>query len=176
MSRWLTQFRLTLRSLFNRQRVDQELDEELQDHLEREIQERLKYGVSPDEARYAALRAMGAMEKSKDESRDARRVNFIDELVRDLHYAGRSMRRSPGFVALAVLIMALGIGANTVVFSVVNAVLLKPLEYRDPDRIVALSGTVSEARSGLQSQISIIDFQDWHDQSLSFDAMAYYAA
>src|SRR5947208_1040025 len=89
--------------------------------------------------------------------------------------AGRNLRRSPGFTVLAVLIMALGIGANTAVFSVVNAVLLKPLSYRDPDRIVTLSASLTsrEPATALSKQVSIPDFQDWHDQSSSFDAMAY---
>ena len=107
-----------------------------------------------------------------------RRVNFIDDFLQDLSYAGRNLRRSPGFATLAVLIMALGIGANTAVFSVVNAVLLKPLSYRDPDRIVTLSNysTSREARTALSKQVSVPDFQDWHDQSSSFDAMAYYSS
>jgi predicted permease len=179
MSRWITQFRLTLRSVFRRELADLELDEELQEHLQREIEEGLKSGLAPEEARYAALRAMGAIAKSKEESRDMRRVNFIDNLLRDLRYAGRSMRRNPGFAALAILIMALGIGANTAVFSVVNAVLLRPLSYRDPDRIVTLStrvtaGSADAGQSSLDEQISIPNFQDWHDQSSSFEAMAYY--
>ncbi|HKE21099.1 MAG TPA: ABC transporter permease [Bryobacteraceae bacterium] len=110
-----------------------------------------------------------------------RRLNGIDDFMKDLRYAGRSLRRSPGFAALAVLIMALGIGANTAVFSVVNAVLLRPLAYRDPDRIVTLSSTRIEAASGArrppQSQLGPVsgpDFWDWHDRSSSFEAMAYY--
>jgi len=179
MSRWFTQLRLTLRSIFRKDRIDQELDEELQEHLQREIEEGLKTGLALEEARYAALRAMGAIAKSKEDSRDARRVNFIDDFFRDLQYATRSMRRSPGFAALAVLIMALGIGANTAVFSVVNAVLLRPLSYRDPDRIVTLStrviaGSADSGQSSLDEQISIPNFQDWHDQSSFFEAMAYY--
>jgi len=181
MSRWLTQLRLAFRSVFRRKRVDQELDEELQYHLQREIDEGLTTGLTPEEARYAALRTMGAIAKSKEESRDMRRVNFIDDLLRDLRYACRSLRRSPGFAALAVFIMALGIGANTAVFSVVNAVLLKPLSYRNPDRIVILSTrvTTSAADAGqvsLDEQVSIPNFQDWHDQSSSFEAMAYYGS
>jgi putative ABC transport system permease protein len=176
MSRWLTQFRLALRSVFLRKRVDQELDEELQYHLERQIREELNAGLTPEGARYAASRAMGGITKSKEECRDMRRVNFIDDFLRDLGYAGRNLRRSPGFATLAVLIMALGIGANTAVFSVVNAVLLKPLSYRDPDRIVTLSNfsTSREAPTALSTQVSVPDFQDLHDQSSSFEAMAYY--
>jgi predicted permease len=178
MSRWLTQFRLALRSVFLRKRIDQELDEELQYHLERQIREGLNTGLTPEEARYAASRAMGGITKSKEECRDMRRVNFIDDLLRDLRYAGRNLRRSPGFAALAILIMALGIGANTAVFSVVNAVLLKPLSYRDPERIVTLSNfsTSREAPTALSKQVSVPDFQDWHDQSSSFEAMAFYSS
>src|SRR5882762_7558416 len=178
MPRWLTQLRLAFRSVFRRKRVDQELDEELQYHLQREMDEGLTTGLAPEEARSAALRAMGAIAKNKEECRDMRRVNFIDDLLCDLRYAGRSLRRSPGFAALAVLIMALGIGANTAVFSVVNAVLLKPLAYRDPDRIVTLSGssTTGGAPTALSKPVSILDFRDWHDQSASFDAMAYYSS
>jgi predicted permease len=177
MPRWFTQFRLTCRSIFRKKRVDQELDEELQYHLERQTAEGLNAGLAPEESRHAARRAMGAITKSKEECRDMRRVNFIDNLLRDLQYAGRNLRRSPGFATLAVLIMALGIGANTAVFSVVNAVLLKPLSYREPDRIVTLTNplTTGPALTALGVKlVSILNFQDWHDQSSSFEAMAYY--
>src|SRR5712692_11887125 len=92
----------------------------------------------------------------------------------DLKFALRSLCKNPGFTLLAVLVMALGIGANTAVFSVVNAVLLKPLTYRDPDRIVALSSLWRA--SGAHGQTSGPDFHDWHDQSSAFDAVAYYGA
>jgi putative ABC transport system permease protein len=176
MSRWFTQIRLAVRSLFRRPQADRELDEEFQYHLERQIEENLHRGLPPEEARYAAMREMGAIAKSKEECRDMRRVNYIDDLLRDLRYAGRNLLRSPGFTALAVLIMALGIGANTAVFSVVNTVLLKPLAYRDPDRIVTLSNfsRTGEAATALPEPVSIPDVQDWHHQSSSFEAMAYY--
>jgi putative ABC transport system permease protein len=104
-----------------------------------------------------------------------RRVNFVDDLLRALRYAGHNLRRCPGFAALAILIMALGIGANTAVFSVVSAVLLKPLSYRGPERIVTLSNfsTSREAPTAVSKQVSVPDSQDWLDQSLSFEAMAY---
>ncbi|HEX4136952.1 MAG TPA: ABC transporter permease [Bryobacteraceae bacterium] len=177
MSRGLQRLRLTLRSVFRRNRVDEELDEELQYHLERLIADGVNSGLTPEGARYGALRAMGGIMKSREECRDMRHVNFIDDLARDLRYAGRSLRRSPGFSALAALIMALGIGANTAVFSVVNAVLLKPLSYRDPDRIVSLTNplTTGESHTALGARlVSIPNFQDWRDQSSSFEAMAYY--
>ena len=106
------------------------------------------------------------------------RMYYLDDLVRDLRYAARNLHRSPGFATLAVLIMALGIGASTAVFSVVNAVLLKPLSYRDPDRIVSLSNfsTSREAPTALSKQVSVPDFQDLQDQSSSFEAMAYYSS
>jgi hypothetical protein len=91
----------------------------------------------------------------------------------DLKFALRSLRKNPGFTLLAIVVMALGIGANTAVFSVVNAVLLKPLAYRNPDRIVTLSSLWR--KSGGHGRVSAPDFHDWHDQSTAFAAMAYYA-
>src|SRR5436309_7219467 len=162
-SRWFRQLTLRLRTLFQRNRVERELEEEFQFYIEQRIELEIARGLSPDEARSVALRAMDGVEQRKEECRDMRRVNYIDDLLRDLRYAARNLRRSPGFATLAVLIMALGIGANTAVFSVVNAVLLKPLSYRDPDRIVALSNssTTREAATSLSKQISIPDFGDW---------------
>src|SRR5215510_7217583 len=153
---WFYTIPLRLRSLFRRSQVEQELDEELRYHIDRQIEEHIAKGMKPEEARYAALRALGGIEQRKEECRDMRRVNYFDDLLRDLRYAGRNLRRNPGFAALSILIMALGIGANTAVFSVVNAVLLRPLSYRDPDRIVTLTNasTTSEAPTALSKQVS----------------------
>ena len=176
--RALDKIRLRLQSLFRRRRVDRELEDEFRFHLDQLVEEEIAAGVAAEEARRSALRKMGGITQFQEESRDMRRVNYIDDLLRDVRYAARNLRRSPGFATLVVLIMALGIGANTAVFSVVNAVLLKPLSYQDPDRIVTLSDSwrTGEAPTDLSKQVSILNFQDWHDQSSSFEAMAYYAS
>src|SRR5438093_11440601 len=171
--RWFRRLTLRLRTLFQRNRVERELEEEFQFYIEQRIELEIAKGLSPEEARSVALRAIDGVEQRKEECRDMRRMNYVDDLMRDLRYAGRAMRRNPGFAALAVLIMALGAGANTAVFSVVNAVLLRPLSYRDPDRIVTLTNrpTTDEATTGLGIRlVSIPNFQDWHDQNSSFEA------
>ena len=151
---------------------------ELQFHLDQLTDENIAAGMPPKEARRMAHITMGSVTHFEEGCRDMRRVNYVEDLLRDLRYALRNLRRSPGFAALAILIMALGIGANTAVFSVVHAVLLKPLAYRDADRIVALtnSSITRESPTALSKQVSIPDLQDWRGQSASFDAMAYYVS
>ncbi len=171
----MRQIRLFLRSLFQRRQVDRELDEEMQYHLDMQIQEGIDRGLTPEEARFAARQSMGAMTQNIERCRDTRRLNILDDPARDLRYALRAMRQRPGFTALAVSIMALGIGANTAVFSTVNAVLLKPLPFADPDRIVALTYAQGQDAAYI-GQIAIPDFEDWRNQSASFEALAYYGA
>lgn len=165
--------------LWHRERLEKDLDAELRFDYERRVEENVRSGMDASEARRSARLEFGGMEQVKEDCRDARGQNFIDDLSRDLRYAARSLRRNPGFAVLAVLIMALGIGANTAVFSVVNAVLLRPLAYHDPDRIVTLSTRLSQGPpevgySSIDEQVSIPNCQDWRDQSSSFEAMAYY--
>jgi len=172
LEHWWYTIPLRLRSLLRRDRVEQELDDEIRFHLERQIAEDVAHGVPPDEARRAAIRAFDGIEVRREECRDMRQINFFDYLAQDCCYALRSLSRNSGFTLLAIVVMALGIGANTAVFSVVNAVLLKPLPYRDPDRMVTLS--TAGRKDNSRSYVSAPDFYDWHDQSKSFAAMAYY--
>src|SRR5437867_2510327 len=128
------------RILFHRRagRFDRELDEELRFHLQKQIEDNLKAGMTPAEARYAALRIFGGVEQIREECRDTRPARFIEELWHDLRYGLRMLRNNTGFTAVAIVTLALGIGANTAIFSLINAVLIRSLPVSRPEQLVLL--------------------------------------
>jgi predicted permease len=136
LERWIYTVPLRLRSLLRRGRVEQELDEELGYHLERQIEENVARGMSSEEARYAALRAMGGIEQQKEACRDTRHVRFVEDFAQDVRFGLRTLLKNRGLTTVAVLSLALGIGANTALFSVVDAMLLKTLPVNEPERLV----------------------------------------
>jgi predicted permease len=134
----LNKLRLRLRALFFKSKMEEELDEEVRFHLEREIEERIARGMSPEEARLAAARSFGSVERVKEESRDERGIRPLEELWQDLRYGARMLLKHPGFTLIAVATLSLGIGANTAIFSVLYGVLFKTLPYPDPNLIVRI--------------------------------------
>jgi predicted permease len=129
---------LRLRSLVRRTCVEQELSDELRFHLGKLTEEQIAKGMTPEEARYTALRELGGLEQLKEECRDMRRVNYIENLIQDVRYGLRMLARSPGFTAVAVVTLALGIGANTAIFTLVDAVMLKSLPVANPEQLYRL--------------------------------------
>src|SRR5258707_9498615 len=134
--RWVKSATHRFRSLFRKNVVESELDQELRFHLERQIAENVAAGMTPEEAQRAAIREFGGVEQVKEECRDERKVNRLETFGADLRYGLRALRKSPGFAAVSVLTLALGIGANTAVFSMVNSLLLHPYKFHDLDTLV----------------------------------------
>jgi len=169
--RWIDALRLRVRALVRGGAVDAELQDEIQSHLQQMIEENVAAGMSPADARTAALREFGGVQQVLEESRDARGVAWIGNLLQDIRYGARLMMRAPGFAAAAILTVALGIGATTAMFSVVYGVLLQPLPFGDPDRLVNV-WTTAFTRGLPRAYVGMANVYDWRARNHVFEDIA----
>src|SRR6266540_6180791 len=165
---WWFKAPLRLKSILRRTSVEQELDEELQFHLEHKIEEGIAKGLSPEEARYRALRAMGGLEQRKEEIRDARRIHWLTDFVDDVRYAVRSLRRTPGLAAFVVITIALGIGMTATPFSMLDALIFRPYPVPHPSGVVTL---VSTSRDNSFDSFSYREYLDIRGNTKSYDGV-----
>ncbi len=170
---WWFTARLRLKSILRRSRVEQELEEELQFHLEHKIEEGIAHGLSPKEARLAALRAMDGLEQRKEEMRDARRIHWLTDFVDDVRYAIRSLRRTPGLTAFVASTLALGIGFTSTCFSGVDALIFRPYPVPHPGGVVTLVGTSHDTS---YDNFSYREYLDIRAHTRSFDGVIANAA
>jgi hypothetical protein len=149
------------------------LDQDIRDHIAHETQDNIDRGMTPEEARRQAMLKFGNVALAKEDTRAVWMSRRLDEIRQDVRYAFRTLRRNPGFAAVAVLTLALGIGANTSIFSVVHAALLKPLAYTNPDELVALSVYVPQLRTQFPSlPVRAVDFEEFRRSNSVFSGMA----
>src|SRR2546423_977732 len=163
--RWLAKFRSTVRWLLRRGHVESDLDDELRYHCEREIENNVRAGMPLEEAKLAAKRLIGPVSLYKEECRDARGAGWIENFVRDLRYAARMFRRTPVFAVVAIGTLALGIGANSTIFTFVERLLLRSLPFPDAQQLVSLNW-------GGMTNISYPNYIDFRDRKTAFSSLA----
>jgi hypothetical protein len=167
--RTLRTFLFRLCGLFGKERKDRELAEEIESHLEMAIEANLRSGMTPEEARRVALLDSGGVEQAKEAWRDRRGLPWLETTMRDLRHAARILGRSPAFTAAAVLSLALGIGATTAIFGVLKGVVLAPLPYPEPDRLVAVWQRPPE--EVVRQPLTSPDYFDYRERNRSFEEL-----
>jgi predicted permease len=160
-----------LRALFRKEKLDRDMAEEMRFHLNERAAENIDDGMPPDEAHYAAQRKFGGVEQIKEHCRDQRGWRWLEQFVQDIRYAFRGLARQRGFTIVAVLTLALGIGATTSIFSVVNAIILKPLPYDQPGQVVQI---FESPKPGAQNPVSPGSFLDWRSHATLFESFTAY--
>jgi putative ABC transport system permease protein len=171
---WLRIIYTRLYGLLRKNRIEHEMEEEMRFHLRMRTRENIERGMKPEEAEREARRRFGNVGKIKDLGRDIKGGGLMETILQDLRYGARMLSKHPVFTLIAVITLALGIGANTVIFSVVDAVLLRPLPYRDPDRLVSLWSTF-ESAGGATGGSAMPDYREWRDRNQVFEELgAFY--
>src|SRR5215472_1135249 len=162
-----------LRRLFRKESTEKQLDSELRFHLEQQVRDYEDAGMDPEQARRKARLEFGGLESIKEECRESRRVHVLDTFLQDVRYGLRVLRKNPGFTLITVLTLALGMGANTTMFSSIDAMLLHPLNFPELDRLVALSEPLPHSVSGSET-VAPADYMDWTRQATVFEGIAAY--
>src|SRR5215203_4286202 len=162
--KWLNTLLARIRALLRRDIVLQDIDEEMRTHIEMETEANRELGMPPDEARLSAVKSFGNLGSIKDLAYEVRGGGFMETLWQDLRYSARMLLKHPGFTLIAVLTLSLGIGANTAIFSIVNAVLLRPFPYNAPEQLVVVGEYVSGG------SVSYPNFADWRDDRKFFES------
>ena len=170
---WFNIIRSRLRALFRRESVLRDIEEELRIHVEMETEINIKRGMPPDEARAVALKSFGNLGRNTERGYDIRGGGWLETFWQDLRYGARMLFKQPGFTAIAVLTLGLGIGANITIFSVVNAVLLRPLPYPDSDRLIYLWSAAPKQNISERAS-AYANFSEWRAQNTSFEDLAVF--